>query len=438
MALACAALAAGPGLACAQVDSLRARVEAGVGYDLTNEIYFDQPFDSTAIVPRIKVSDTDGRLLGIGAAHLDLHYAGRSRFSVDQLAQAGTDLAREQLRLDWRHATATDWRWLGGGGVDYRHDTSFDEERNDFQGDARFGVERAPPDFASSLRALYRFDAGTSRVTGGTPIYPDFFYHRLSLGASRFGDLGSEWGAEYTAGYRTFPDTSVRNYFDHTGEVYGRARLGNGAELSLRGWGQRRAARSDSAFGDRFWQGDAEVSYRQPLSLETWWLTIAGHFFGTAYDQPTGSFFHNALWRESAELRYEAGAAWAAQIKAELEELRVPSDGGLSGEDALNARREEYDQARLELGLERLGETTIFFEPAAGRRVYRIQTSDPNDLLARSSYWFVGANGYADARLAARVRLRASLDYLYEFHDVAADDLSAVYLTAELRYALGR
>lgn len=423
-------------------DTLRAHYEVGVAYDLTNEIHYDQPFDTTAIVRRQRVTDADGRIVALGAATFDLRYKARSRLLVDQLAQAGPELVREELHADWRQGTASDWRWLGGADLDYRHDTSFGLTRDDLRAGARLGAERAPEDYASSLRLLYRFDLGNSQQQGDERIYPDFYLHRAQISYAHFGFLGSEWGLGYTFGYRSFPDTSSRDYVDHQGEAFGTARFDGGREISGRAYLDRRSAFSDSATGDRFWQSEDELALRLPLSPERWWLTLGARFFGTSFDVPTAAFFNNAFWRQEAEVRYEAGAGLAWQAALEAEELRVPDSGGLGdpevSEDALNARREEYDQAALQLGLEKLGRTTFLFEPVGGRRAYRIEATPANDLEAHSSYWFVSLNGYADARFAGPLRFRGSIDYLYEFHDISADDISAVYLTAELRYALGR
>lgn len=423
-------------------DSTHTLFEVGVAYDLTNEIHFDQPFDTTAIQPRQQVSEADGRIAALGAAHLDLRYARASYLLLDQLALIGPELIREQLHANWRHGTGSDWRWLGGADVDYRHDTAFGLTRDDLQGEARLGAERAPADYSSSLRMLYRFDLGNSQQQGDERIYPDFHLHRAQFSYAHFGTLGSEWSLGYTLGYRTFPDTSARNYLDHQGEAFGLVRFASGGEISARGFLDRRAALSDSATGDRFWQGEVEMSLRQPLSPESWWLTLGGSFFGTAYDVPTPAFFHNVLWRQSAQVRYEAGLGWALQGALEAEELRAPENGGLGdpdvSQDALNALREEYNQGSFRLGFERFGKTTFFVEPGFGRRHYLIEATPGHDLEAHSSYWFVGANGYADIRLARPLKLRGSADYLYEFHDLSVDDLSAIYVAAELRYALGR
>lgn len=423
-------------------DTLLQHYEVGVGYDLTNEVQYDQPFDTTAILPRERVTEADGRVVGIGAATLEWRYAAKSRLLLDELAQAGPELVREQLHADWRHATESLWRWLGGTDLDYRHDTSFGLTRDDLLAGARLGAERASLDYSSSLRLLYRFDLGNSQQEGGARIYPDFTLHRAQIEYAHYGDLGGEWGLGYTLGYRSFPDTSVRNYVDHQGEGFGRARFGAGTEIAARAWLDRRDAFSDSATGDRFWQSEDELSLRQPISFESWWLTLAGRFFGTSFDVPTAAFFNNVYWRQSAQVRYESGRPWAAEATLEAEELRAPNSGGLGdpevSEDALNARREEYNQAALKLGLERIGPTTYFLEPSVGRRAYRIEATLANDLEAHSSYWFVSMNGYADARLPHRLHFRASADYLYEFHDLSADDLSSIYLTAELRYAFGR
>jgi hypothetical protein len=423
-------------------DTLLTHFETGLGYDLTNELHYDQPFDTTAVLPRERVTEADGRIVGIGAATLEWRYARRSRLLVDQLLQAGPELVREQLHTDWRQGTASQWRWLGGTDLDFRHDTSFGLTRDDLRAAARIGAEHAPDDYSSSLRLLYRFDLGNSQQVAGTRIYPDFYLQRAQVTYAHFGALGSEWGLGYTLGYRAFPDTSTRDYLDHQGEAFGRARFGSGGELSANLYLDRRNAFSVSATGDRFWQSEGELSLRQPVSYDSWWLTLAGRWFGTSFDVPTAAFFHNIYWRQLAEIRYEPGTAWATQAGLELEQLRVPNNGGLGNpevsQDALNARREEYNQATLKLGLERIGATTFFFEPSGGRRAYRIEATAANDLEAHSSYWFVSANGYADTRLARRLRFRGSVDYLYEFHDISADDLSAIYLVAELRYALGR
>lgn len=424
-------------------DSLRTSAELGVGYDLTNEIYFEQPFDSTALTKRQLVSDPESRVFGLAETRLALHYRGQSRMLVENQAQAGTRLVRDDFRLDWRHETWNGWRAVLGSELDYRRDTSFDLLRRDFRGLGRLGLERRPDDLSSALRMLYRFDVGESRTQGGPGLYPDYRFHRLTVGYDRFDFTSADWGLEYTAGYRSFPDTSVRNYFDHLAEGRLRFHPWLSTDLEFRGSLNRRAARDTAAEGDRFWAGDLELRFERRLGDEgRWSWGVRGEFQGTGYDHPNRTFFHNVVERAGVSGRFENLPDWSATLWLEGEALRAPRNGGLGDPDAypdaLNALREEYNQGRVRLELERTGRVSfLFFDPALGRRVYRIQTRSDTDLLARSSYWFVETNSFFDTRLARLLRARLSADFLYEFHDLPQDDQSSIYVTAELRYLLG-
>src|SRR5262249_46366316 len=153
-----------------------------------------------------------------------------------------------------------------------------------------------------------------------------------------------------------------------------------------------------------------------------WSLNAAARFFGNAYDQPTKSFYHSVLLRAEAGPRYEPATGWDGYALVEGEWLRIPEHGGLgdpsASPDAASAEREEYDQARLRLGVDRIGAVGFTLWPSVGRRAYRIQTRQEGDLLSRSSYWFIDATSFVDARVRDRVRLHGWADFQYEFHDI--------------------
>jgi hypothetical protein len=89
------------------------------------------------------------------------------------------------------------------------------------------------------------------------------------------------------------------------------------------------------------------------------------------------------------------------------------------------------------LEAERLGGATWWWGTlAGGHRRYLDDGIDPNDLSARSSFWYAEASAYVDRKLTERLRLRATADLRHEFHRIEADDLTSLDLTLDLRVRL--
>jgi hypothetical protein len=295
----------------------------------------------------------------------------------------------------------------------------------------------------SAWRLDYRFDLAETRTGSGISFYPNYRFHRFSLGYDHFNWTGPEWGIRYTFGYRSFPDTSVRNYLTHALDTRFRIRSAGGVEFEWRGFVDRRSAREAVALGDRYLYGEADVRFRVPLVRDRWTVEILGGFVGTSYDQPTSVYFHNTIPRAEVNLRFESFPHWTVTTRLQTEILRVPNGGGLGdpevNPDATSAGREEYQQAGLRLDIERIGTASWFFlSPSFGRRGFRDGSSLETDLLARSSYWFVQLSSFAETRLGSVLLLRLTLDLLHERHDIVSDDLTSMFVATEIRYLLFR
>jgi hypothetical protein len=419
------------------------RGNLGVGYDLTNQIYFEQTFDSTAFSGRHTVSDPEGRLQALADAFLRLGYGGESRLRLENRLSAGEKLIRNLFFLDWKHEMGGRWRWLVRNELAYRRDSSFGPLQQDVREVALVGLEKRSADLSTSWRLDYRFDLAETRNDRGISFYPNYRYHRFSVGFDRFNWMGPEWGLRYTLGVRAFPDTSVRNYIDHAIESRFRLRSAGGIGFEWRGFVDRRSAREAIALGDRYLYGEAEARLRLPLVPNRWIVEVMGGFRGTSYDIPNAAYFHNTIPRAEVSLRFEQFPHWTATTRLMTEILRVPGGGGLGDPevdaDAANAAREEYGQLAVRVDLERLGERAWFFiSPSAGRRDFRRGATAETNLLARSSYWFAQVNTFAETRLGPVVLFRISLDLLHERHDIVSDDLTSLYLASELRYVLAR
>lgn len=419
------------------------RADFGFGYDLTNFIYYEQSFDSTAFSERNTVDNPVSRLQALLSGILEGSDPGGSRWRLDGRLSAGEKLLQAQAYFDSRTAIGSAWRAVLAGDAQYRDDSSFETAIRDFRVASRVGAERRSEDLSSSWRALYLFDLSQGENADGTDYSPDYTFHRLAISRDHFSWEGREWGLGLFAGHRSFPDTSARNYWDF--QLEGRARSGVGARGSVQALGslERRSAENEAATGDRFWAGDLEVAGHLPVGAGAWSAEGRGAFRGTNYDSPTPTFFHHAIWQVELGARYEELPGWLVRPRAVAEFLRVPEGGGLgdpeTDPDARSAVAEEYDQfgGRLDLDLA-TGAAWIHLGGAFGERNYRNGAADETSLVARSSFWFTEIGGFSEFRLGRWLRLRLSGDLRSEAHEVSSDDLTSLYLATEIHYLFRR
>ena len=427
------ALALAPG-ARAQ-DSLRVMADLGMGYDLTNEIFYEQTFDSTAITGRHTVSDPQDRVQGLSLLTLRGARGGASFAATNDL-RAGDVLLRDLTRLSGRQELGGGFRLQLDGDHDARRDRSFDQLRQD----RRFGFltsERyATPDLAWSVRVFQQWERQRS-ARGAVRLFPDYDYRRVGLDLDRFSLGGGDASLSYAYGARDFPDTSARNYHEHA--LGGRGRTHLRGIFEIDGWADavRRSALEDSAAGDRFLEGEGQLRLTAHPGERWEWGALAG-IQATRYDAPTTAYFNTRLFRYAAFARLEPTVERAFELGPELELLRAPDFGGIPdgspAGDLLLVAREEYDQGALRAVFESLGRRTwASLEAGAGRRNFFEDVRGESDLSGHSDYWFVELSGFYDRRLAGGLRLRANGDGRAEVHRVATDNLQSLFLSTELR-----
>ena len=434
-----------PGPAAAQEgstggDSLRFYVEVGAGGDVSNQVFYEQSFDSSLFDERITVSDPQTRFGGVALLRL-LGVNGRTTFQAWNETRAGNELRRNLARLGVLHATGARSAVSLDLEADGRHDRSFGLDRKDLRLSALAAARASSADRLAGGRVFARAERLRGNEEGdGLDLYPDFDFVQAGVDLDR---IGESWGAAslgYALGARTFPDTTERDYVEHTLLGSGLVRLGERWSVDVFGDGARRLAHDDSAFGDRLWQGDVEGRLVR-RSGPRWELGLRSRVRFARYDVPTPTFFNANFFRHALFARHRAESGLEVEIRPEIELARTPDFGGLPADAPVEDKRavagEEFDEVALRGEVERFGPSGWWtVSPALGRRNYLKTAASAEDLSSRSDFWFGEIVAFADLRLARRLGLRASADFRLESHDVSADDAKSLSLAAELRVPL--
>ncbi|MGH7725292.1 MAG: hypothetical protein ACREOU_07660 [Candidatus Eiseniibacteriota bacterium] len=419
-------------------DSLRLVADVGVGTDVTNQILYEQTFDSTAFTGRLTTSDGETRVLALARANL-LGLSGRTSYAIGTDLRAGPLLFRNLAHAGVGRVVNRRLRVSLDAEHDYRRDSSFDQKRED----TRFGTLLAGrwSDVVTGWggRAFHRFETQRS-AADGVQLFPDFDYQAFGVDVDRLLGVAGSASLSYALAFRSFPDSAVRDYHEHSFGLNGLVRLSDEFTLDVWSDGSRRSAREAAAVGDRFWQGDLEAR----LTGQGGGPIEAGaraRIRATGYDEPTTSFFDSRFFRYAAFARYRPSPEVAIEVRPEVEFARTPDFGGLpetsSNEDRITVAGEEFDQVSLRTEYERFARASwLTLGVAAGTRNYLVGTRSPDNLSARSDYWFAELVGFYDLRISSRHRFVVSADWLSEFHDLSSDDVHSLFLSAEVRTRL--
>jgi hypothetical protein len=324
------------------------------------------------------------------------------------------------------------------GEFDVRRDDTFDTRREDGRWSLGTSVAWASPERATAARAFARTEALRS-AEGSLALFPDYDYRQVGVELDRFGLLGHS-GLVYGYAVRAFPDTSSRDYHEHSIAFDTRTALSDPLRLEVTAYGARRSAAQDSAFGDRFASADVEVGLVVRHG-ETFEFGPRGRAWGQSYDQPTPTFFNAWIWRWSAFGRWLPDETTKLELRPEVEFLRTPDFGGLpadaSEDDKKAVANEEYDQLALIAEGERIAQGAWWSGTlAGGHRDYLDDGLDPTDLSARTSFWFVDFSAFGERRLSETLRLRASGGVRTEFHRLDVDDVTSLDFALDLRVRL--
>ncbi len=431
--------AAGPRAAAAQVaprDSTRLAFEVGFGGDVSNFVFFEQSFDSTAFDERTTVSDPETRIGGILIGRA-VGARGRLAWQASDELRAGDTLLRNFARAGAAYATGVTSQVSLDLEADLRRDTSFGLRRQDARFTGLAAGRLFTPDRAWSSRIFARAE----RVRGdevSEALFPDSDWRQAGIDLDRLWNAGT-LTLNYAYGARAFPDTAARDYREHDLGLSGLWRATNRLGFDLWGSGARRLALEDAAVGDRLWQADVEARGTWRGGESTEW-GLRSRVRAVEYDEPTPTFFNGRFYRHAAFVRW-GGAATTFEVRPEIEFARTPDFGGLpptaSDEDRQAVAGEEYDEVDLRLEVERFARTGWWsIVPTIGRRDYLDAATSAEDLSARSDFWFVELWAFADRRLGRGPVLRASADLRWEEHTVPSDDARSLSVAAEVRVPL--
>ncbi len=419
-------------------DSAVFRFDAGLGTDWTNQIFYEQNFDSTAFTGRTTVQAAETRLVGLALARL-LGLSGRTSYQASNDLRAGPDYVRNFTRGAFQHDLSPRVRVTLDAEHDWRRDDTFESRREDRRLGTIEAVRWRSVDRAWGARVSHRFEAQRT-AAGALALVPDFNYQRFALDADRaLGEAGSV-SLGYAYALRAFPDTSSRDYHEHAVSSLAFVPLPGAWSLELWADGGVRDAANDSAVGDRFHQGgiDARVTARID---DRWEAGVRGEVRGNRYAEPTAAFFDYVISRWAAFARLRPSVSRAIELRPEIEFARTPDFGGLPETsplaDRLAVAREEYDQIALRAEYEDFRPSGWFgVELGFGRRDYAERAERPDDVSAHSDFWLVSAGGFLDLPVTGKLRARATADLWSELHDLSSDDLHSVFLSAEVRIPL--
>lgn len=417
---ACAAHAPG-------ADSLRIRFELGASTDYTNELFYEDDFDSNAVFLNRKLLDSPQTIAG-GVAFAQLEGTRAHRTTEFQLLNEvhyGDRLQRDLLGGYLRSEPSADWLLQFTPSAEYRHDRTFDRNLEEWRARAGVRVRRTlseGSDFAefSASGDLLRSDGvGSEFVRDRNAARAAIAFERLPL-------LGPEWRLQYGFATRVFPDSGERDHFEHSVEGQLRLDLPGGRPLVLEGSAERRVTiRLAPTTRDNYWEGRGAAE--ADPGLGGWWsLRMRLEAEALHYDLEDNTlFFDYQVVRARMGPRLSSGGPWSVTVAPRAEALfsrLAPAEG--------------YQEIAGTVELEYLNRGSWWnATPAAGWRDYDEIPGSANDAVfgLHSSYAFYELGLLADQALPAGLRLRAFLNGRFEYHIDSAQDARSLYFSLDLR-----
>jgi len=408
-------------------DTVGVRFELGAASDMTNELYYEDAFIDATFLGTRRVSTPETRVAGVLTTALNgTRGGGSARYSLQNELRLGDKLTRNALQFLWNDDFSPDWRLSLNPRIEYRNDRTFDRDLEEWRGAASARLRRSLPDGSTFADLSGRAEFLRTRGTGADFV-PDRNALQLGVSLDRVPLFGNEWRLGYRVDARQFPDSSVRDHFEHGFD--GRIRFSHpgGHWLSLDGTlGRRVTMREAPTSRDNFWQEwtQAELSVRVS---DTWQGRIRAEYEGFQYDvQDTAIYFDYGIARARAGPRYDRLAGWSLSAGPEAERLRSPINPS-----------EEYDEYGGFLEFEALGLGGWWsLTPAAGRRDYSDESLDPDRLDLQDSYTFYEVSALGDQRLPGGLRARLLGTARFERHADSSRDATSLYFSLDVRRLL--
>ena len=405
-------------------DSLRFRFEVGASGDFTNERFYET-FDDTSF-RRNAVDSPERRYAGVVLAGFDgARSGGATAFQLLNELSLGDRLARGALGLRWRSDLTPEDRLSADPRLEYRRDRTLGRDLEEWRGGTSLRFRRS---FLESFRTL---DLGLRgefvRSSGsGSEFVLDRDAGSFMAALDQLGLTGPEWRAGYRFTGRMFPDSSIRDHFEHGWEARLHASPAASWSWQVETSGERRVTIDLAPTSrDNFWQGrsDLEVE-RRGDGLWGFRARLGGE--ALRYDlQDSTLYFDYQTIRLTAGPRLGGAGTWSAWLAPRAEML---SSGWNPGE--------EYFETALAIETEALvGRSWWSVTPAAGWREYG---DDPVAAAQgigspRSSYAFAELSAFGDQQVAGGVRMRLLAHARLEAHQDDSQNASSLYFSLDVR-----
>ena len=424
-AIAAVARGAAPDLLDAFDDTLALRFEIGARADVTNEEYvsYDDAFIDTTFQVKQLVGTPERRYAGVFTTVLHgTRNAQATRYELRNDLSLGNLVQREALGLAWRSEVGPDWSLFAAPYVEYRHDRTFDRDRQELRGGMSARARRA-------LRLATTFaELGTRLETvrsegEGSEFLLDRDAATALIAIDHLGLLGDEWRLDYGLTGRQFPDSASRDHLEQAGGLQIRRDFAGGHVLSLDGRLLRRSTvRPTEVSRDNYWTGEANLGADARVAFG-WMVRASAEAEGVRFDVEDDTLYFNFdVLRGRVGLRFDRDPRWNLTVGPRVERLDAP----LSPSDS-------YLELAGTIELEILARGIWWsLTPALGRRNY---DSGAEVAGALSSYDFVEIAAFGDQALGGGLRLRGLGSWRQELHDDEAQDARSLYASLELVWA---
>ncbi len=421
------ALLAGPGAVCAAPadgpDSLRLHFEVGASSDYTNELFYEDSFDSTAFTGRQLVDSPQTRYAGVLFTRLTGTSGRRSTgFEIQNELSLGDLLSRDAFYFTLRSELDPRWTLYATPRIEYRRDRTFGRDLEEWRGSAGVRARMALGDDATFAELGARGDL--LRASGpGSEYILDRVAGTATAALAQAPLWGVEWRMEYGFTRRVFADSSDRDHYEHGVDGQMRFDLPGGRPFWIEAGADRRTTVSDVPTSrDTFWEERAALDGEIGISRS---LSLRGRVEGSAIQYDVED---STLYFDYQELRARLTPRFARGTLSVAVGPRF---------DALFARldpAEGYQEIAAMVEFESLALGAWWnVIPIAGWRDYDEPPAGQETLGLHSSYAFYEINVLADQALPHALRLRAYVNARYESHVDSAQDARSLYFSLDVR-----
>ena len=415
--------AADPGAAAEGPDTLGLHIEVGASSDYTNELFYEDTFDSTAFTGRQLVDSPETRYAGVLFTRLTGTRGRRSTgFEIQNELSIGDLLSRDAFLLTLRSQPSARWSLFAVPQVEYRRDRTFNRDLEEWRASAAARVRRALDDGETFAELGARGALLTSSGQGSEYILDRTSGTALAA-LERAPLFGLQWRLDYAFTSRVFADSTDRNHYEHAADAQVRFDVPGGRPLVFEAGANRRSTVAPAiTTRDNFWEQHGALDGEIGIA-GAWSLKGRCEVRAVQYDVQDST-----LYFDYEELLARFAPRWTSGTTSLALGPRF---------DALFARLnpgEAYQEIAAVGEFESLALGAWWnVIPAAGWRDYTEPAGSDASLGVHSSYSFLEINVLADQALPGALRLRAYVNGRYESHVDHAQDARSLYFSLDLR-----